>query len=174
MKLVRWRRFTWNLANLPTLAPRLAAPYSLRPAHREDLEIIKQVVLNAFTLDTAWSDSFALVRDWIDLHLEQTFERESTPALVIQHGQRIIAASALTTDMNAETHLLTGPCVFMEYHNRGFGTALLYYSLKHLKNCGLEEVNGITKENVAVARFLYPKFASSDLAYDFAPGLAPT
>jgi predicted N-acetyltransferase YhbS len=55
------------------------------------------------------------------------------PALVICHGQRIIGASALSTEMDAENHLLSGPCVLMEYRNRGLGTALLYYSLKQLR-----------------------------------------
>ena len=174
MKLVRWTRFTWNLANLPTPAPPLAERYSLRPAHREDFETVKHVILHAFTLDSTWCDSFGLVREWLGLQIDLAFERESTPALVIQHGQRIIGASALTTDVDAETHLISGPCVFMEYHNRGFGSALLYYSLKHLKNSGLESVNGVTKDNVTVAKFLYPKFGASGVPHEFASGLAPT
>ena len=54
----------------------------------------------------------------------------------------------ITTDPDAETHLLSGPCVSMEYRNRGIGTALLYATLDHLKQAGLERAHGITKFNV--------------------------
>lgn len=174
MKLVRWKRFTWNLSNLPTPAPAFADRYSLRPAHREDIEVVRNVTFSAFALDVAWGNALATVRDWLEQQIVLAFERESTPALVVLHGQRIIAASTLTTEVAAETHLISGPCVLMEYHNRGLGSALLYYSLKQLKNSGLEEVSGVTKENVSVAKFLYPKFGSSQVAYDFEPGLAAT
>jgi ribosomal protein S18 acetylase RimI-like enzyme len=174
MKLVRWTRFTWNLANLPTPAPPLAERYSLRPAHREDFETVKQLILHAFTLDSTWSDSFGLVREWLSWQVDLVFEREGTPALVVLHGQRIIAASALTTEVDAETHLISGPCVFMEYHNRGLGSALLYYSLKQLKNSGLETANGVSKDNVAAAKFLYPKYGAVAAPHEFMPGLAPT
>ena len=174
MKLVRWTRFTWNLTNLPTPAPPLADRYSLRPAHGDDFETVKHIILHAFTLDSTWCDSFGLVRGWLEWQIDLAFERESTPALVIQHGQRIIGASALTTDVDSDSHLISGPCVFMEYQNRGLGSALLYYSLKQLKNSGLEKANCVTKDNVAAARFLYPKFGSTGVEHDFVPGLAPT
>ena len=174
MKLVRWKRFTWNLSNLPAPGPALADRYSLRPAHREDIEVVRHVIFSAFALDIAWGNALATVRDWLDQQIAFAFERESCPALVISHGQRIIAASTLTTEVDAETHLISGPCVLMEYHNRGLGSALLYYSLKQLKNSGLEQVSGVTKENVAVAKFLYPKFGSTNVAHDFEPRLAPT
>lgn len=174
MKLVRWTRFSWNLAELPTPAPSLVDRYSLRPAHRDDFETVKHIILHTFALDSAWCDSFALVREWLGFQIDQAFERESAPALVVLHGQRIIGASALTTDVDAESHLISGPCVFMEYQNRGLGSALLYYSLKQLKNSGLENANAVTKDNVAVAKFLYPKFGSKRAAHDFVPGLAPT
>ena len=174
MKLVRWTRFTWNLADLPTPAPPLADRYSLRPAHRDDFETVKHIILHTFTLDSAWCDSFSLVREWLAVQIDLAFERESAPALVVQHGQRIIGASALTTDVAAESHLISGPCVFMEYQNRGLGSALLYYSLKQLKNSGLERVNAVSKDNVAAAKFLYPKFGSTSEAHDFVPTLAPT
>jgi predicted N-acetyltransferase YhbS len=174
MKLVRWRRFTWNLSDLPTLAPPLAERYSLRPAHRDDADAVRHAILNAFKIDSAWSDSFAAVRDWLEQQIGFAFERETTPALVAMHGQRIIGASAFTTEMDAESHLISGPCVFMEYHNRGLGSALLYHTLNHLKNSGLEQVHGVTKDNVAMAKFLYPKFGSTGTEHEFVPSLAPT
>jgi N-acetylglutamate synthase-like GNAT family acetyltransferase len=174
MKAVRWTRFTWNAAALPTPAPTLPPRYTLRTAHRDDLEVVKQVIFGAFALDSAWSDAMATARDWLEHGIALAFERESVPALVIQHGQRIIAASALNTEVAADTHLISGPCVLMEYHNRGIGSALLYYSLKQLRESGLESVSGVSKENVAVAKFIYPKFGSRQSVHAFEPGLAPT
>lgn len=174
MKAVRWTRFTWNAADLPTPAPTLPARYTARGAHREDFETVKQVIFGAFALDSAWSDAMATTREWLEHGIALAFERESVPAVVIQHGQRIIAASALNTELDADTHLISGPCVLMEYHNRGIGSALLYYSLKQLREAGLEQVSGVSKENVAVAKFIYPKFGSKKSAHAFEPGLAPT
>lgn len=174
MKAVRWTRFTWNAADLPTPAPKLPERYTLRGAHREELETVKQVIFGALALDSAWSDAMATAREWLDHSIALAFERESVPALVIQHGQRIIAVSALNTEMDADTNLISGPCVLMEYHNRGIGSALLYYSLKQLREAGLERMSGVSKANVTVAKFLYPKFGSTQSAHAFEPGLAPT
>ena len=174
MKAVRWTRFTWNVADLPAPAPMLPDRCTLRGAHREDLDAVKQVIFSAFALDSAWSDAMATAREWLEHGIALAFERESVPALVIQHGQRIIAASALSTEVDADTHLISGPCVLMEYHNRGIGSALLYYSVKQLQEAGLERVSGVSKENVAVAKFIYPKFGSMQSAHAFEPGLAPT
>jgi len=174
MKAVRWTRFTWNAASLPTPAPAFPHRYTLRGAHREDLEAVKQVIFNAFAIDSAWSDAMATARDWLEHAIDAAFERESVPALVLQHGQRIIAASALNTEVHADTHLISGPCVLMEYHNRGIGSALLYYSLMQLGKAGLEEVSAVSKENVVVAKFIYPKFGSRKAAHVFEPGVTST
>ena len=174
MKAVRWTRFTWNVASLPTPAPALPERYTLRGAHRDDLEAVKQVIFGAFALDSAWGNARATAREWLEHGIALAFERESTPALVIQHGQRIVAASVLSTEINADTHLISGPCVLMEYHNRGIGSALLYYSLKQLRKAGLEQVHAVSKANVTVAKFIYPKFNSTQVAHAFEPGLAPT
>lgn len=174
MKLVRWTRFTWNLSDLPASAPLMPDRYSLRQAHPDDAAEIKRVIFHAFSLDSAWGDSFAMVKDWLEMNIDLMFERESTPAVIVQHGQRIIGASALATDVDAETHLISGPCMLMEYQNRGFGSRLLYYTLKQLQDAGLERVHGVAKENVAVARFIYPKFGSTGAPHVFEPGLART
>jgi len=174
MKAVRWKRFTWTLSTLPAQVPALPERYTVRAASREDLEIVKHVIFSAFALDSAWSDTLATAREWLEHQIGLAFERESVPALVMQHGQRIIAASALTTEFDAETHLLSGPCVLMEYHNRGIGSALLFHSLRQLKQAGLEQVSAVTKENVVVAKFLYPKFGSTQADHAFEPGLAST
>jgi predicted N-acetyltransferase YhbS len=174
MKLVRWRRFTWELNKLPALENPLPEHYHVRPAQREEEKAVAHVIITAFSLDSNWSDSVKIFRDRLEADVETAFAREGVPAVVICHGQRIIGASALTTEMEAENHLLSGPSVLMEYHNRGLGTSLLYFSLKQLQSAGLSRVHGVNKENVVSCKFIYPKFGSTSSEYDFEPALAGT
>ena len=172
MKLVRWKRFTWDLHNLPSPAPRLDERYIVRPAFADDQRAVTTILLSTFKLDNAWSDTASTVSDWLGPQIALAFEREAAPALVITHGQRIIAACAISTDIDAETHLLSGPCVSMEYRNRGLGTALLYHTLLQLRQAGLAQAHGVSKDNVPAAKFVYPKFDSIGVDYDFEPALA--
>lgn len=174
MKLVRWKRFTWNLAKLPAPAPALAERYGVRAAFPDDRESVMTVVLTAFTLDSAWADTLKTVREWLSANITAAFENEVAPAVVITHGQRIIAASAITTDPDADSNLLSGPCVSMEYRNRGLGTALLYHTLAQLRQSGLEQASGVTKSNVPVAKFMYPKFGAVGVDHEFEPALIRT
>lgn len=174
MKLVRWKRFTWDLTKLPTPAPALAERYNIRPSFADDRAGVSNIILSAFTLDSAWGDTFATVKDWLQAQIDAAFERETAAAVVVTHGQRIIAASAINTDPDADTNLLSGPCVSMEYRNRGLGTALLYHTLAHLREAGLTQVHGITKWNVAAAKFVYPKFGSAEADHEFEPTLIRT
>jgi N-acetylglutamate synthase-like GNAT family acetyltransferase len=75
----------------------------------------------------------AIIKDWLIAQIDAAFEREPVPAVVISHGTRIIAASAISTDVAADTNLISGPCVSIEYRNRGLGTALLYHTLLQLR-----------------------------------------
>ncbi|RYD76278.1 MAG: GNAT family N-acetyltransferase [Verrucomicrobiaceae bacterium] len=169
MKLVRWRRFTWDLSKLPQQNLPVPSHYTLRIGTREDARAAYNVISSAFSLDTAWSDTFQSFRDPLNQHLEAAFAKEGVPALVITHGQRIIAASALSTDMDADSNLISGPCVLVEYRNRGLGTALLYASLVQLKNSGLSHVRGICKDTAPTSKFVYPKFGSTSEIYSFEP-----
>jgi predicted N-acetyltransferase YhbS len=174
MKLVRWRRFTWELNKLPALEKPLPDHYHVRSALRDEEKIVTNVILSAFSLDSAWSDTVKNFKERLEMQLETAFARESVPSLVICHGQRIIGASALSTEVDAENHLLSGPCVLMEYRNRGLGTSLLYFSLKQLQQGGLDRVHGVVKENVVAGKFIYPKFGSSNSSYNYEPMLAGT
>jgi predicted N-acetyltransferase YhbS len=174
MKMVRWRRFTWELANLPTIHGSLPVHYHLRGATREEEKAVHGVIFGAFSLDSSWSDALQNFREPLEAQIEAAFAHENVPSLVICHGQRIIAASALTTVADAENHLLSGPCVLMEYRNRGLGTALLRNSLKQLQNAGLEQACGISRENVVASKFIYTKFGSVSAPCDFEPVLAHT
>lgn len=173
MKLVRWKRFTWDLTKLPPSEHSLPAQYTVRPATRDDQKRVREVIFTAFSLDSAWSDAFGLFKDLLHSQIDAAFQRESVPAVVISHGQRIIAASALTTEPGAESHLLSGPCVSNEYRSRGIGSALLYHSLKQLQSSGPNQVHGICKETVPTGKFVYPKFGSTSVAYNFEPAALP-
>ncbi len=172
MKLVRWTRFTWELAQLPPLETLLPECYHVRVAERGEEKAVTTVILNAFAQDSAWSDVLPDFRARLQLQIDQLFERDEVPAMVVCHGQRIIGASALSIAQESENHLPSGPCVLMEYCNRGLGTALLYYSLKQLQLTGMKWAHGITKDNVVASKFIYPKFGSVSHAYEFEPSMA--
>ena len=143
--------------------------YHLRVATPDDLRAVSPVVSSAFSLDTAWSDTFFTFRERLEQQLEQAFTRESVPAILVTHGQRIIGASALNTDIDAETNLISGPCVAVEYRNRGLGTALLHASLKQLQASGLTRARGICKDTAPATKFVYPKFGSTDEPLELEP-----
>ena len=174
MKLVRWKRFTWDLTKLPPLETPLPDQYVVRAAARDEAKLVNHVVFTALTLDSAWCDTLKLFRDRLAAQLDLAFAREGAPALVIMHGQRIIAASVISTEPEADSHLVSGPCVLVEYCNRGLGTALLHQTLELLRSSGLARATAVTKDNVAACKFVYPKFGSTSVAYDFALQMAPT
>lgn len=161
MKLVRWTRFTWDLATLPPLAAALDRRYILRAASREDEPVVMALIHRAFSMDSEWSDQYLGFRDRLQLQVHQSFDREHVPAVVILHGIRIVAASALNTEVAAESNLLSGPCVLPEYCNRGLGSALLHESLVQLAHAGLDGAHGVSKENTLASRFVYSKFGST-------------
>lgn len=167
MKLVRWKRFTWDLSKLPDFEPQLPSNYNIRAAGRDEEKTVHRVIITAFGLDTAWGDSFNDVSGFIENQLTSSFVHRAVPCLVLTHGSRIIAASALDVSENATSHLISGPCVLSEYRSRGLGTALLYESLAHLKTAGIQKAVGICKDNVPAGKFVYPKFGSTSEAVDF-------
>lgn len=169
MKIVRWKRFTWDLTKLPPLQTTLPPHFIFRPATREESKVVRAMVLTSLSLDSAWSDALKVFRGGLDAQFEAAFQRESVPAIVVTHGTRIIGASVLSTEPEAENHVISGPCVFSEYCNRGLGTALLHHSLQQLRTAGLQRAHAITKENVPACKFVYPKFGSTSAAYDYEP-----
>ena len=172
MRLVRWKRYTWDLAQLPKFEPRIAAYFTVRTATRDEEKTVRSVIFAAFGLDTAWGDSFKLVQGFIDAQLANSFSHRAVPCLVVTHGVRIIAASALNVTEDAPSNLVSGPCVLSEYRSRGLGTTLLYESLTHLKTAGLTKAAGLCKDAVPAGRFVYPKFGSTTTDFDFASLMA--
>jgi ribosomal protein S18 acetylase RimI-like enzyme len=159
MKLVHWVRFTWDLEQLPPLGSVLPEHYHFAAAIAADEKELRAVVTRSIAHDTSWGDAIHDVNGMIEGWLERAFATDGIGVyLALRHGLRIIGASVLMPDPAAEDHLTPGPCVLMEYRNRGFGSALLEESLRQLRAAGLTRASALTKSNAPVAKFLYPKF----------------
>ena len=159
MKLVRWVRFTWDLEKLPALSSGLPKPYHFAPVSRADETELRTVIKRSFAHDTSWGDAIHEVNGMIDGWLERAFADENGGrCLALRHGLRIIGAAILNPDSLAEDQLSPGPCVLMEYRNRGLGTALLAEALRQLREGGLTRASARAKDTAPVAKFLYPKF----------------
>ncbi|HEV7403330.1 MAG TPA: GNAT family N-acetyltransferase [Chthoniobacteraceae bacterium] len=169
MTLVRWKRFTWELQNVPQRGSGSLPSFQIKAAAKEDERIASEVIMNALTLDYGWGDNFRSFRQMLEAQLEAAFERPTVPVMTVRHGQRIIAASVLNMEADAETHLLSGPCVLAEYRNRGIGSALLQESLQMLAAAGLTRAHGICLDRSSAEKFLYRKFGSVSEPYEFEP-----
>lgn len=153
----QWIRFTWNLKNLPKHEPKLFGKAKIEIAtDRDDLDIICNTIESAYKTDPGWNHGFeermAKIREAI-------FEKNETEKLLFYlliDGKRIVGISGLR--VKSIPQLVTGVCVIDEYRCRGYGTALLYTTLKHLADAGLSEAEVITKPKVVAGRYLYPKF----------------
>lgn len=160
MKLVQWVRFTWNLEQLPPLRSALPEHYHFVDARAGDEKELRAIIARSFAQDASWGDAIHEVDHMIEGWLERAFTPEGNVAfLALCHGLRIIGASILMADPAMEDQLTPGPCVALEYRNRGFGTALLEESLRRLQAAGLTRGAALTKRNAPVAKFLYPKFS---------------
>lgn len=153
-----WNRFYWKLVALPA-APALKEPFSVRRARPDEKEAALHVALLALKMNTDWHDATDIASDNIKRGVEVAFSGDREPTcFVIAHGDRMVAVSIVNPEIEAVSHLISGPWVLMEYRNRGFGTALLYASLHELTNHGVTDACGFTRKNSVAARFVYPKF----------------
>lgn len=172
MKLVHWVRFTWDLEQLSPLQPVLPEHYHFAAASAVDEKELRTMIGRCFVQDTSWGDAIHEIRGMIDGWMERAFVPEGGGIYVaLRHGLRIIGASILLPDPAMEDQLAPGPCVLMEYRNRGFGTALLEESLRQLQATGLATSSTLTKSNASVAKSLYRKFSSSSTPVEL-PALA--
>jgi GNAT superfamily N-acetyltransferase len=169
MKLSNWIRFRWDLTKLPQLDAELPEHYEIGPASAEDEAELRKIISTSFVLDPAWNPATQEVMETIEPWLEKAFASPATSCLALRHGVRIIGAAVVSQDPEAEIHLSPGPCISMEYRNRGFGTRLLEQSLTKLRDAGLKEAIGIATENAPVTKFLYTKFNGTPTPYDPTP-----
>lgn len=169
MTLVRWKRFTWELQKVPERGASSLPSFLVKAAAREDERAASDVILNALMLDNGWGNNFRSFRQMLEAQLDAAFDRPPVPVVTVRHGQRIIAASLLCMEADAETHLISGPCVLAEYRNRGIGSALLQESLRTLLAGGLTRAHAICLDRSSVEKFVYRKFGSVSEPCEFAP-----
>ncbi len=167
MKLVRWTRFTWDLARLSHARLEPTPPYRIRTAANDEKAAVLEVIFGSFVLDMDWNDILDELRDRLESEIDLAFSKKAAHFLVLTNGGRLIGASALTSDPGAENQLISGPCVLNEYRNRGFGSALLYSSLSQLRDTGLSHASGVTRRGSPADKFLYPKFDSGSEPCEF-------
>ena len=172
MNLSNWIRFSWDLTQLPAFPNELPEHYEIGPATAEDEMELRKVISSSFVLDPAWSPAMQEVTERIEFWLERAFASPACTFLALRHGLRIIGAAVISKDPEAEIHLTPGPCISMEYRNRGFGTRLLEQSLANLREAGLKEAFGVAKESAPVTKFLYTKFNGTASAHELTPLVA--
>ncbi|MEO6739536.1 MAG: hypothetical protein ABIP20_04740, partial [Chthoniobacteraceae bacterium] len=85
MKLVRWKRFAWDLSKLPAFESHLPSAFNIRAASREEEKTVHQVIFTAFGLDAAWGDSIRFVREFVEAQLAASFAHRAVPCLVLTH-----------------------------------------------------------------------------------------
>jgi hypothetical protein len=169
MKLLNWVRFTWDLSTLPSGPVELPRHYQITPATNDDEKAVRKVLSCSFLLDPAWNPAIGEVMQSLQSWLDRAFIADENTCLTLRHGSRIIGASVLCLNPAAENHFAPGPCIMMEYRNRGFGTRLFEASLQLLRDSGLNRASGIARELSPVAKFLYPKY--NGVAIPLNPGV---
>lgn len=159
--MTRWVSFCWDLAKADL--PRTAVPkhYQLNTVGVDDYPETRKMISRSFALDPNWNPSLHEANAIVENAIACSLTAETTACLVLRHGSRIIAGTFLAVDANAAEQFVPGPCVLMEYRNRGLGTLLLGAALLRLREGGLNRVSAVTCEGSPAARFLYPKFAGS-------------
>ena len=172
MNWSNWIRFRWDLTQLPKFHPELPEHYEIGTATAEDETELRKIISSSFVLDPTWNPATQDVMEAIEPWLVRAFASPATNCLALRHGVRIIGAAVVSHEAEADVHLTPGPCVSMEYRNRGFGTRLLEQSLSRLREAGLKEAIGIAHENAPVTKFLYPKFNGTSSPYDPSPVMA--
>ena len=158
MQLLNWVRFTWDLNVVPPTPVELPRHYQITPATNDDEKTVRKVLSCSFLLDPAWNPAIGEVMHSLQAWLDRAYLANDSTCLALRHGNRIIGASVLCLDPATENHFAPGPCIMMEYRNRGLGTQLLQASLQLLRDAGRSHASGIARELSPVAKFLYPKY----------------
>ena len=158
--MISWICFEWKTSDLPA-AGDIVSPFFIRPAEKDEEEIVGKMISSAFSMDPAWGDITRALLENVASSIGVAFARTDPSCVVLLHGHRIIGASLLDPNPASENHLLTGPCILHEYRNRGLGTGLLRESLTFLAEHQVETARGITRAQSTAARFIYSKFGSS-------------
>src|SRR5438105_11350820 len=107
--------------------PAVATPrqYRLSLVKAAEREQLQAVIEKSFVLDPGWNAALHMIDAQVKSSIAAAFDSESANWLALQHGARIVGGTLLMTDPGAPAQLLPGPCILMEYRNRGLGTLLL-------------------------------------------------
>lgn len=156
-------RYSWKLSDVaPGEAP-IPKPFVLRAAGEHDVEDALRVVQASYNLDPDWSGCAKHINEVVLPGVREIFDGDPT-CLFLQHGNRVIAASVYDPEPENGIHLVTGPCVFIEYRNRGIGGALLHATLQALRERGVGEAVGRMRPGTSSAKYLCTKFGGRQLA----------
>jgi hypothetical protein len=156
-------RFSWNLKELPQSAAEMPAPFTLRTAGEQEREEAISLVQASYNLDPEWSGCASHIASTVLPDSIKALAKEPT-CLFVQHGNRVIAASIFDPEPEpGGVHLVSGPCVLIEYRNRGIGGALLAATLEALRERGITEVIGQTRPKSPSAKYLCSKFGGTEV-----------
>jgi ribosomal protein S18 acetylase RimI-like enzyme len=159
MKSVGWLRFIWEAKLLPETSYVIEEPYSIRRAARSEKSQVWAVIKSCFAQDACWNDVAAILIPRLHHEFEEKFaHHRDIDCLVITNGNRVIAASVVNVEVEAENHLSSGPCISSEYRNRGFGSLLLKESLLLAGKAGCPVIHGVTRATSPAAKFVYSKY----------------
>ena len=138
MEKTRWANFVWDLAEIKL--PAISAPrqFRLRLVKAAERRQLQEVIEKSFALDPSWNAALHMIDAQVKSSIAAAFNSESASWLALQHGARIFGAMLLMTDPGAPAQLVPGPCILMEYRNRGLGTLLLSSALHHLRDAGMD------------------------------------
>jgi hypothetical protein len=171
-KPIALSRFQWNLADIPSGSGEMSAPFVLRPAQEQEADDAVRVVQSSYNLDPQWSGCAKHIDGTILPAVARLFEGTAT-CLFVLHGNRVIAASAYDPEPTDGIHLVSGPCVFMEYRNRGIGGALLGATLLALRERGVTQAVGCARPGSSAAKYLCGKFGGLEVAPAAPPVVIP-
>jgi hypothetical protein len=157
---VPWLLFSWNLLEEQRSPASVPDGLVLKLADKLDEREIQAVVSRSFSFDQQWSGSYGRIAEPLEQRIQQAFRYQPLPALALVHGSRIIAASCLSTDENAASHLLSGPCVLPEYRSRGLASILLAETLHQLQQARIPVARAFCLDGTTASKFVYPKFGS--------------
>ena len=155
-------RFRWNLADLKPGEVVMPNPYTLREAGEQEMEDALRVVQASYNLDPEWSGCAKHIDDVVLPGVRRVFEKEST-CLFLLHGNRVIAASVYDPEPEDGIHLVSGPCVFIEYRSRGIGGAMLHATLEALRARGAAEAVGQVRPGTPSSKYLCTKFGGQQI-----------
>jgi ribosomal protein S18 acetylase RimI-like enzyme len=166
MRSVGWLRFIWEARLLPETSYIIEQPYLIRRAARSEKSQVWSVIKSCFAQDACWNDVVVALIPPLRHEFEEKFaHHRDIDCLVITNGNRVIAASLVNVEVEAENHLCSGPCISSEYRNRGFGSLLLKESLLLAAKAGCTAIYGVTRATGPAAKFVYPKYGGKPSPY---------